>query len=75
MTTLTFPESGDDWSDAVNNALRRGEFNNDPGSPLFWAFHDFQASEIEGEEIVADWFHQRNLLKYLRIPRTEDTES
>ncbi len=71
MTTLTFPESGADWDAAFNNALRRGEFNNDPGSPLFWAFHDFQASETEGEEIVADWFLQRNLIKYKRIERKD----
>ena len=75
MTVLVFPESSEDWSAAFNNGLGRGEFVNDPVSLKFWGFHDLQASETEGEEIVADWFHQRNLLKYLRIPRTEDTES
>ena len=74
MTTLTFPESGADWDAAFNNGLRRGDLNNDPRSPLFWALHELLASEIEGEEIVADWFLQRNLLKYERILR-KDVES
>ena len=71
MTTLVFPESGADWDGAFNSALRRGDFNSDPGSPLFWAFHDLLASEVEDEAIIADWFYQRNLLKHLRIPRAE----
>ena len=75
MTVLVFPQDADDWNAAFNNGLRRGEFNNDPASIKFWAFHDFQASEIEGEDIVADWFHQRNLLKYIRVSRTEENES
>ena len=69
MTTLIFPESGEHWNDAFNNGLNRGAFNNDPASPLFWALHELLASEIEDGEIVADWFLQRNLLKYERILR------
>ena len=74
MKTLTFPQDADDWDQAFNNALNRGVFNDDPKSPQFWAHHDFQASESEGGEIVADWFLARPYNKYFRIPR-KDTES
>ena len=72
MTTLVFPESAEDWSAAFNNGLAKGEFGNDPASQNFWGRFDLQASEVEDEEIVADWFHQKNLLKYVRISRTEE---
>ncbi len=68
---LIFPDSADDWGDAFNNALNRGEFGDDPASHNFWARFELQASETEGDVIVADWFLQRNLLKYKRIPRSE----
>ena len=71
MTILAFPQDSDDFDAAFNNALHRGVFNEDPKSPQFWAHHDFQASESEGGEIVADWFLARPYNKYLLIPRKE----
>ncbi len=68
---LIFPESAEDWGDAFNNALNRGEFGGDPASHNFWGRHELLASEIEDELIVADWFWQRNLEKHLRVPRKE----
>ena len=71
MITLVFPQDAADWGDAFNNALSRGELNNDPASQNFWALHELLASETEGEVIASDWFLQKNLLKYLRIPRKD----
>ncbi len=72
MTTLAFPEAPEDLDSAFNNALGRGEFCNDPRSKQFWALHDLQACEIEGDEIVADWFVQRSIAKYIRVEREEE---
>ena len=75
MTMLLFPEDGDQRSAAFSNALSRGEFVNEPGSKKFWALHELQASEIENDEVVADWFYHKIGLQYIRIPRTdEDTK-
>ena len=71
MTTLTFPETSEDWSAAFNNGLSQGRFVNDPSSPSFWGLHELQASEIEDGAVVADWFQQRHTLEYKRIPRAE----
>ena len=76
MTTLIFPQDAEDWSQAFNNALSKGEFNNDPKSHAFWAHYELQASEIEDGDVVCDWFYQRHTLEFKRIPRAEkDTES
>ena len=71
MTTLVFPESSEDWSAAFNNALDKGALCNEPRDATFWAHHELQASEVEGEMIVADWFFQRNLSKHFRVSRQE----
>lgn len=71
MTTLVFPESADDWGDAYNNALESGALCNEPRNENFWGRHELQASEIEGEVIVADWFFHRNTSKHLRVSRKE----
>ena len=73
MTVLVFPQDAEDWSAAFNNGLARGEFVNDPASQKFWGFHDLQASEVEDEVIVGDWFLQKNLLKYVHIPRKDES--
>ena len=75
MTTLVFPESSEDWSLAFNNGLARGEFCNDPNKHEFWAHHELLASELQDGAIVADWFRQQNIRKYVRIPRQEEIES
>ncbi len=69
---LVFPQDAEDWSAAFNNGLAKGVFGNDPRNAAFWGHHELQASETEGDVIVADWFLQRNLLKYKRIPRSEE---
>ena len=71
MTTLVFPQDAEDWSAAFNNALARGALCNEPRDAKFWGHHELQASEIEGEIIVADWFFQRNLSKHFRVSRQE----
>jgi hypothetical protein len=72
MTTISFPESSEDWELAFNNALARGEFCNDPTSPSFWSHFELQASETEDGVEVADWFFQKHTMEYRRIPRAEE---
>ncbi len=71
MTVLKFPDDSESWDEAFNNGLARDEFDNDPASQKFWAHHEFLATEVENGEPIAFWFHQKNLLKFVRIPRRE----
>ena len=52
--------------------VNRGDFSNDHRSKKFWGLHDLQASEIEADEIVADWFVQKHIATYIRIKRGEE---
>ena len=71
MTTLVFPECGEDWNLAFNSALDLGEFVSDSASPKFWALFELQASETEDGAIVADLFFQKHTLEFKRIERKE----
>ena len=73
MTALAFPQDSDDFDAAFNNARHRGDFNDDPTSPKFWAHHDYLASEFEGEVIAWDWFLARPYNKFLRISRKDES--
>ena len=70
---LLFPQDSDDWSAAYNNALACGEFSNDPRQRDFWAKFDLIASDVEGDEIVADWFFNTIADRYTRVSRKESS--
>ena len=75
MTTLSFPESGEDLSDAFNNALLQGELNDDQKSTLFWPKYELLASIVENGVKVADQFREMNTSAFVRVSRsTEEIE-
>ena len=75
MTTLVFPESAEDLSNAFNNALDRGVFSDDEKTTAFWPKYELLASIVENGVIVADQFREMNTSAFVRVSRsTEEIE-
>ena len=70
---LRFPESGEELSDAFNNALDAGVMDRDSGSRKFWARHELIASDVEDGEVVADWFLNPFSDVFIRVPRKDNS--
>ena len=68
---LRFPESGEELSDAFNNALDAGAMERESPSRKFWARFEFLASDVEGDDVVADWFYNVLSDVYTRVPRKD----
>ena len=71
---LVFPEAGEDFGDAYNNAIDAGVMERDSQSRTFWARFEFLASDVDGDEVVqADWFHNVLADVFIRVPRKGDS--
>ena len=72
---LSFPESGEDMADAFNNAIAEGVMQrDDQQDPMtFWPRFEFLGSDVEGDEVVADWFHHAHSNIFVRVLRKESS--
>ena len=73
MTTLVFPETGEDLAAAFGNAIEAGAMQRDqPAKTDYWARHEFLAHDAEDG---VDVFFNALAGLYLRVPRaTEESE-
>ena len=67
---LEFPAVAEDLSDAFNNAIDAGVMDRDDKSRNFWAQFELVASDVEDDEVVADWFHCALSNVFTRVMRT-----
>ena len=68
---LKFPATAEDLDTAFDNAIEAGVLERDSQSRKFWARSEFLASDVEGDEVVADWFYDALSDVYTRVPRKE----
>ncbi len=73
MTRLEFPGVAEDMSDAFNFAISQGVMQREDQRDLktFFAKFELIASEVEDDEVVADWFHNEFTDQYTRVLRKD----
>ena len=73
---LEFPAVAEDLTDAFNNALAQGVMQRDRQRDRKTFFTSFEliASDVEGDEVIADWFHNEFTNEDIRVPRKEGSE-
>ena len=70
---LEFPGVAEDWSDAYNNALAQGvmQRENQRDRKTFFAKFELIVSDVEDDEVIADWFFNEFNNEYIRVLRKE----
>ena len=72
---LEFPGVAEDMSDAFNNAIAQGVMQREDQRDLktFFAKFELIASDVEDDEVVADWFLNELTNEYTRVLRKDDS--
>ena len=72
---LVFPETGEDLGDAFNNAIAVGVMQRDNPSDqkTFWGRNELIASDVDDDEVVADWFLNVFTNEYMRVLRKDNS--
>ncbi len=70
---LEFPAVAEDLTDAFNNALAQGVMQRDSQRDRKTFFTSFEliASDVEGDEVIADWFHNEFTNEDIRVLRKD----
>ena len=70
---LEFPAVAEDLTDAFNNALAQGVMQRDSQRDRKTFFTSFEliASDVEGDDVVADWFHNEFTNEDIRVLRKD----
>ena len=73
---LEFPGVAEDMSDAFNNAIAQGVMQREDqrDQKTFFAKFEFLASDVEDDEVVADWFLNELTAQYIRVLRKDGSE-
>ena len=70
---LEFPAVAEDLTDAFNNALAQGVMQRDSQRDRKTFFTSFEliASDVDGDEVIADWFHNEFTNEDIRVLRKD----
>ena len=73
MTRLEFPVVAEDLTDAFNSALAQGVMQRDDQKErkTFFTAFELIASDVDGDEVIADWFHNEFTNEDIRVPRKD----
>ena len=73
MTRLEFPAVAEDLTDAFNNAIAAGVMQRDSqrDRKTFFTSFELVASDVEDDEVIADWFHNEFTNEDIRVLRKD----